>query len=111
MPKRRDLLRTLAATGVAGTLASCVDADPQGPADIDDRAYWLGVLTRLADPVLGNLARRELKERMPVECAVGDPAARRRYSHLEALGRLLAGMSPWLELDLGSTKEDKVRAR
>jgi hypothetical protein len=66
MPKRRDVLRALAATGVAGTLAACVEAAPQGPTGSDDRAYWLDVLSRLADPVLGNLARRELKERMPV---------------------------------------------
>jgi hypothetical protein len=113
MPKRRDVFRALAATGVAGTFAARGDAAPPGPTGIDDRAYWLGVLARLAEPVLGNLARRELKARMPVECVVGNAADRRKYTHLEALGRLLAGMAPWFELDLGPTAEaeQKVRIR
>lgn len=62
----------------------------------DDRAYWVDVARRLADPVLGALAERQLKASMPVE-SVGDVDDRRRYSHLEALGRLLAGLAPWLE--------------
>lgn len=74
----------------------------------DDRAYWLSVLRRLADPVLVNLAQQRLKEKMPVESLAG-AAERRDYSHLEAVGRLLAGISPWLELDLKATEEGKLR--
>ena len=33
---------------------------------------------------------------MPVEQAAG--ADRRNVTHLEALGRLLAGLAPWIEL-------------
>jgi hypothetical protein len=111
MPIRRDVLRALAGAGIAGPLASCAVASPPGPAESDDRAYWVKVIGRLADPVLGNLARRELKQRMPVECVVGNPVDRREYSHLEALGRLLAGMAPWLELDPGSTEENTTRIK
>jgi hypothetical protein len=55
-----------------------------------DRAYWIAVLRRLADPVLGNLSR------MPVEQARG--ANRGGVIRLEALGRLVAGIAPWLEI-------------
>lgn len=75
----------------------------------DDRAYWLSVLMRLANPVLGNLAQRRLRERMPVECGNGSAAERRNYSHLEAFGRVLAGISPWLELELPPTEEGKIK--
>src|SRR5260370_7412720 len=37
------------------------------PVESSDRDYWVGVLRRLADPVLENLARGTLKARMPVE--------------------------------------------
>jgi hypothetical protein len=72
-----------------------------------DREYWIGVMRRLADPVLNNLANGTLKARMPVEQA--DGADRRSVTHLEALGRLLAGMAPWLELPAETTEEGKLR--
>jgi hypothetical protein len=59
-----------------------------------DRGYWLDVTERIASPVLDSLARRELRRRMP--CEATNPAERARYTHLEALGRLLAGIAPWL---------------
>ena len=62
-----------------------------------DRALWIAALRRLADPVLTNLANGTLKARMPVEQAPG--ADRRSVSHLEALGRLVAGIAPWIELE------------
>jgi hypothetical protein len=46
---------------------------------------------------------------MPVEEA--DGAGRRSVSHLEAFGRLLAGIAPWLELPLDATPEGRLRAR
>ncbi|MBO0948121.1 DUF2264 domain-containing protein [Fibrella sp. HMF5405] len=63
----------------------------------DDRAYWLQTLLKVADPVLNALAKGQLKAIMPVESAPGQEASRRKVSYLEALGRTLAGMAPWLE--------------
>ena len=74
-----------------------------------DRAYWVTVAQRLAEPVLTNLAAGTLRARMPVEEA--DGAGRRSVSHLEAFGRLLAGIAPWLELPVDATPEGRVRAR
>jgi hypothetical protein len=74
-----------------------------------DRAYWLDVLRRVAAPVLTNLANGTLKARMPVEQAAG--ADRKSVTHLEAIGRLLAGIAPWLELPAESgTAEGRLRA-
>jgi hypothetical protein len=55
------------------------------------------VLKRIADPLLSAAARRKLKAEMPVEAPHGNVADRREYTYLEALGRLLTGISPWLE--------------
>jgi hypothetical protein len=82
-------------------------AYPQESSGADDRAYSLQVLQRIADPVLTSLSENRLKQSMPVEGGT-DRAA---YTHLEALGRLLAGMAPWLELGPDDTPEGKLRAR
>ena len=65
-------------------------------------------MRRLADPVLRNLATGTLKARMPVEQAAG--ANRAGVTHLEALGRLIAGIAPWLELPADDTAEGRLRA-
>src|SRR5262245_1151267 len=75
----------------------------------DDRAFWVEILRRLADPVLQNLANETLRARMPVEQAAG--ADRRSVSHLEALGRLIAGIAPWLELPGDSSAEGRLRTQ
>ncbi len=82
--------------GVLGNpLARYVEASRQSvAAKIDDRSYWLAVMEKIARPVLENLAQRRLKKTMPVEAA--NPADRAKYTHLEAFGRLLAGVAPWL---------------
>jgi hypothetical protein len=78
-----------------------------------DRAYWVTVATRLADPVLVNLAERRLHERMPVEAAPGPGVreGRAKVSHLEAFGRLLCGIAPWLELAPDDSSEGRLRAK
>src|SRR4051794_37950884 len=93
MTNRRRFMQS--ATGLA---AAAAQASPQV---LDaHRAYWLRTLEKLAAPVLRNLAAGTLKQRMPVECVTGNPTERRKYTHLEALGRLLAGIAPWLEATL-----------
>ena len=110
---RRDFLEIAAASAAAGAVAA-----PEGRADstqgpplagASEREYWVGVLRRLADPVLTNLANGTLKARMPVEEAKG--AGRRPVTHLEAFGRLVAGLAPWLELPPDESAEGRVRAR
>jgi len=75
-----------------------------------DRAYWLSVLRRIADPVLDALSRSQLKSRMSVETLPG-LEERRAVTHLEAFGRLMAGMAPWLELGPDGSDEGKIRQR
>jgi hypothetical protein len=111
MIERRDFLRTLAATGVTYSIATRATAETIQATSTSDRTYWLNVLTRLADPILTNLAQQRLKERMPVEAAPGMEVDRREYAHLEALGRLLAGIAPWLELDSAPSEEGQLREK
>jgi hypothetical protein len=74
-----------------------------------DRAAWVAHATRVAEPVLTHLAAGTLKRSMPVEQA--DGANRAAVTHLEAIGRLLAGLAPWLALPAAETAEGRTRAR
>ena len=74
-----------------------------------DREDWVSTALRLAEPVLTHLASGTLRAQMPVEQAPG--ADRAAVTHLEAFGRLLAGIAPWLELPPDDTPEGRTRAR
>jgi hypothetical protein len=71
-----------------------------------DRAYSVDVLTRVARPVLTTLAEGRLKQSLPVHEWERNRAD---YTGLEALGRTLAGIAPWLELGPDKTKEGRRR--
>jgi len=81
------------------------------PQKTNDRALWLDTLIRVASPVLTALADNQLKQRMPVEAQPGSLADRKKVTHLEALGRTLAGMAPWLELSEGDKAEIDLRKK
>ena len=73
-----------------------------------DRAYWVEVADRIARPVLEALRDRRLRAIMPVESRQGQD--RSDCTYLEALGRLLCGLAPWLELGEDGTEEGRLRA-
>lgn len=104
---RRELLQSAGAILAAPALAAT--SRPAQPAAAGDRERWVALMGRIADPVLTNLAAGTLKQRMPVEQAAG--ADRRGVTHLEAVGRLFAGIAPWLELPAAAGAEGDTRAR
>lgn len=77
----------------------------------DDRAFWLSALRHICAPVLENMAKGELKKNMPVEAKAGKVEYRTRVTHLEAFGRLMTGISPWLELGEDDTPEGRLRGK
>jgi hypothetical protein len=102
MGNRREFIKSVAALGVAGVIgapatSTLAQTAPATDAETKDRNYWLGALNRISSPVLESLSHRELRKKMPVEAA--NPHDRAQYTHLEAFGRLLAGIAPWLAAD------------
>lgn len=77
----------------------------------EERSYCISLLTKIADPVLDALSKGELKEKMPVEAQKGLKKDRQKYTYLEAFGRLMAGMAPWLELGPDQTPEGQLRKK
>ena len=73
-----------------------------------DREIWVKTLVRLADPVLSNLANETLKKEMPYESLAPN---RQRFSYLEAVGRTVCGIAPWLELGEDDTPEGQLRKK
>ncbi|GAB3920966.1 DUF2264 domain-containing protein [Larkinella terrae] len=73
-----------------------------------EREYLVQTLVRIADPVLVSLSQNQLRAKMPIESSGTE---REKYTHLEAFGRLLAGMAPWLELGPDETAEGKLRKK
>ena len=108
---RREFLKRAGAAGAATALPSSSGAAPQHGAESSpaaDRDRWIAMLRRIADPVLRHAAQGTLKASMPVEQA--QSADRRSVTHLEAVGRLLAGIAPWIELADDGSSEARVRA-
>src|SRR5687767_15309411 len=106
---RRLFFKSLGTGEVSAALATPALAAQPAAAASTDRQFWIDVMRRLADPVLSNLANETLKARMPVEQAAG--ANRESVTHLEALGRLIAGLAPWLQLPADETPEGRLRAK
>ena len=74
---RRDFIK---AAGVVSAWPTTTREQTATPA-ANDRDVWIGVLRKLGDPVLNNLANGTLKARMPVEQAAGTD--RRSVTHLD----------------------------
>jgi hypothetical protein len=106
---RREFLHAAGAGSALALATGTAAGRHRAPQPAAERQAWIEVMRRLADPVLTNLANGTLKARMPIEQASG--ADRRSVTHLEALGRLMAGLAPWIELSGGDNEEEaRVRA-
>lgn len=70
------------------------------------RQYWLDTMRTIADPVLNALGERQLKKRLPIDFHPD----RAPYACLEAFGRLICGMAPWLESEELEGEEEALRA-
>lgn len=83
-------------------------AQAQQPTGAEDRAFWVETMVKIADPVLINLSNETLKKNMPYESLTKQ---RTQVAHLEAVGRLVCGIAPWLELGPDNTPEGQLRKK
>lgn len=77
----------------------------------NDRQLWLDYLDKVARPVLSNLAADKLKQNMPVVLSdrIDNKTSRARVTYLEAFGRVMSGIGPWMNLEGGSKEEVALR--
>lgn len=113
MENRRAFFKNLTLLGAAGLVGAQTgraeepDQPPGQATEESDRVVWINHAVKLATPVLSRLAAGEMAKTMPVEAA--HPLDRIHYTYLEAFGRLLAGIAPWLGATGTDPSEDKVR--
>ena len=72
------------------------------------RQFWLDALKTIVRPVLENLSTGRLVATMPVE---HHPKSldRHEYTYLEAFGRAMKGLAPWLAHPAQDAEEEKQR--
>jgi len=77
----------------------------------DARKYFVSTLTKIAHPVFTSLSNDRLRLDMPVETSSNAYGDRDKVTYLEAFGRTLSGIAPWLELGADATDEGKLRGQ
>lgn len=75
----------------------------------DDRSYWVNTLYKIAYPVIHHLAEGTLSKSMPLEQGPNYNLQVKKVSYLEAVGRTMAGVAPWLALPDDDSREGRMR--
>ena len=83
----------------------------QGTTGAQDRAYWVKALHKVAWPVVDNLSKETLRQNMPQEQGPQYYLEVGKVTYLEAVGRCVAGLAPWLELPDDNTEEGQLRKK
>ena len=76
----------------------------------DTRRKWLDAMLKIASPVIEACADGRLRERMPIY-ARPEVHDREEYTYLEALGRTICGIAPWLSHPAEDDDEEALRAK
>jgi hypothetical protein len=108
--QRRDLLKSTVPAALAAMLPPRMHTQPDTTAP-NGRTFWVEHMHRVAHPVLDALANQRLKATMPVEAAPGQQGSRRHTTYLEAFGRTLSGIAPWLEHGPEAGEEGALRKK
>jgi hypothetical protein len=77
----------------------------------NDRLYWVHLLDKIATPVLSNMSKGELKKNMEVEFSPTWDNRDKNVAYMEAFGRLIAGVAPFISLPDDNSDESKIRQR
>lgn len=81
------------------------------PDGATDRVEALALLRRMAEPVLGRMARGRLRAEWTPELSPTWDGRDPGVAYLEAFGRLIDGIAPWLALPDEDGTEGRLRAR
>ncbi|HKX84066.1 MAG TPA: DUF2264 domain-containing protein [Pyrinomonadaceae bacterium] len=116
--ERRSFLKWSSFLGLAGlTQAGGVRANEpetatnRKTAGAADRRYWVATLDKIATPVLSNMSRGLLARNMDMQFSPTWDNRDKRVGYMEAFGRLIAGLAPFLTLPDDGTAESKIRNR
>lgn len=77
--------------------------------EINDRVYWSNLCYQISAPILNNMSKGELQKNMQVDVSPTWDNRNKNVTYMEAFGRLMAGIAPWLTLPDDNTLEGKQR--
>lgn len=107
--KRRDFIKAVPALGAAIGLSNQVKGQSNRIPLASDRKVWADLLYKISHPVLDAMSQGKLTVSMPVEIPKDAYGDRDTVTYLEAIGRLLAGLAPWLALEEISGEEAQLQ--
>ncbi len=117
--ERRHFLAGALSGGAAMALPAAAGAQGTGAASTagalrpgsDDRAFMLGLLERMATPVLSRMARGRLQREWMPELSPNWDKRNPKVAYMEAFARLIDGIAPWLALPDADDAEGRLRRR
>lgn len=86
-----------------------IEAKKKKEKEPTDREYWCDLMYRMAAPVLSNMSEGKLQQEMQVEVSPRWDGRDKAVTYMEAFGRLMSGVAPWLALPDDDTAEGKQR--
>lgn len=89
-------------------ISQAINAISQGESD---RRYWADLAYKISQPILEPMSKGELSSTMKIEFSPTWDGRDERVTYMEAFGRLMAGIAPWLALPEDNTEEGKQRKR
>jgi hypothetical protein len=72
---------------------------------LQDRDYWINTLYKIVNPVVKNMAAGTLKKNLPLEKGPGYSLNVTKVTYMEAVGRTMVGIAPWLALPSARCRE------
>ena len=120
MIDRRGALGALAGSAAAAAVAAPSAAASPGessssdealPTGQADRAYMVGILEKMALPVLERMASGRLRREWTPDVSPTWDGRPLEVAYLEAFGRLMDGIAPWLALPDDDGAEGRLRRR
>ena len=118
--KRRNFIQLSSILSFVGlapviTNASVVDDNVlDGALDangLKDRMYWVQLLDKMASPILSNMSKGELRKNMPMDYSPTWDNRNKEVAYMEAIGRLIVGIAPFVSLPDDDTEEGRIRKK
>lgn len=78
---------------------------------VTDRMYWCETMYRIAAPILEPMSEGCLQQKMDLELSPTWDGRDKRVAYMEAFGRTMSGLAPWLSLPDTNTKEGQMRKK
>ena len=82
-----------------------------GANGLKDRIYWVQLLDKIASPILTSMSKGELRKNMPMEYSPAWDNRNKEVAYMEAIGRLIVGIAPFVALADDDTNEGRIRIK